>query len=76
MDPVFVEETENLKRVENRLDQIISSHEARKAVLQKELSGFVSYDYEDRTRYIEMPPLVFPGDDTHNFSISHGEATL
>ena len=33
-------------------------------------------DYEDRTRYIEMPPLVFPGDDTHNFSISHGEATL
>ena len=30
----------------------------------------------ERTRYIEMPPLVFPGDDTHNFSISHGEATL
>ena len=54
MDPVFVEETENLKRVENRLDQIISSYEARKAALQKELSGFVSYDYEDRTRYIEM----------------------
>ena len=54
MDPVFIEETENLKRVEDRLDQIISSYEARKLMLQKELSDFVSYDYEDRTRFIEM----------------------
>ena len=54
MDPVFVEESKNLEQIEDALDRIISSYAARRSELQRSLSGYVCYDYDDRLRFLDL----------------------
>ncbi len=53
MDPILIEETKNLDRIEKKIDHIVNAYKARKAALLTELSDFVCYDYEDRVRLVE-----------------------
>ena len=47
MDPVFVEESNNLARVEARIDAVISEHEKRASSLQRATDDAPRYDYKD-----------------------------